>query len=537
MRTKLFILYLIIFSTTVALSQDKAVTKKTPPTKGKTDNTNTTTTTNSTKYTKENLGTNVNSKMSELHPLISPDGQTLYWIVSYDGSNGDSYEETWFSELGENNTWKNAKQFLDFGKANEVNVKFQSISPDGNTLLVGLSFKDKNRESGYYMSDKTEYGWSYPKKLNIVNYDKFENRAWSTSFLANNKNILFLSFSVSSNKKEYASQIYISFLDEFGNWSEPKKLSNKINLTGGQRTFAPFLASDNVTLYFANNREGGFGNCDIYYSKRLDDTWLNWSEPVNMGDDINTSDWDAYYSISAKGDYAYLVSSQNTYGESDIFRVKLKEEDRPNPVVLVSGKVVNPANNQPLEAEIFYYSLKDGSEVGRARTNPSTGIYKIALPYGYQYSFIAKAVGYYSMSNYVDLTTSGEYKEMNLNIEMKPIEIGETFTINNIFFDFNKSSLKPESYLELDRVVKLFSENPTIEVELSGHTDNVGTDDYNNKLSYHRANSVAEYLISKGILASRVKVEGYGKSKPVATNDTEEGRQLNRRVEFQILKK
>ncbi|MBX7044244.1 MAG: OmpA family protein [Ignavibacteria bacterium] len=532
MRTKSFIACLVILSSMVVLSQDKAVTKKTPPTKGiKTDNINT------ILFQKENLGTNVNTNKDELHPLISPDGKTLYWIVSYDGVDGKLNQETWYSELDEENNWKKAKHFLDFGDASEVNVRFQSISPDGNTLLVALGFKDENRQSGLFLSEKTENGWSYPQKLSIINYDKFEKRAWSTSYLTNNKNILFLSFSISSKREEYLDEIYISFLDKNENWTEPKKLGKNINVYGVQRSFAAFLASDNITLYFANNREGGFGNCDIYYAKRLDDTWLNWSEPVNMGASINTGEWDAYYSISAKGDYAYFVSSQNTYGASDVFRVKLKEEERPNPVVLVSGKVVNLANNQPLAADIYYYSLKDGSEVGRARTNPSTGIYKIALPYGYQYSFIAKATGYYSMSNYVDLITSGEYKEMNLNIEMKPIEIGETFTINNIFFDFNKSSLKSESFFELDRVVKLLSENPSIEIELSGHTDNVGTDDYNNKLSYDRSNSVAEYLISKGIEKSRIKVEGYGKLKPIATNDTEQGRQLNRRVEFQILKK
>lgn len=530
MKTKLIIIILLLVCNTLVFCQEHAKTKKVNPADGKN-------TKNIGSFENVNLGANVNSVKGELHPLITPDGQTLYWVVSYDGADKRLIQETWYSELDENKNWKKARQFLDFGDASELNVNFESISPDGNTLLVGLYYIDNNKESGFYWSEKNIYGWGYPQKLKIDSYEKYKNRYWSGAFLSNNKKVLFLYFSISSKREDGLCEIYVSFLKEDESWSEPHKLPNSINKNKNQGSFAPFLASDNVTLYFASERNGGFGNCDIYYSKRLDDTWLNWSEPVNMGQEINTGDWDAYYSISAKGDYAYLVSSQNTFGESDIFRIKLKEEARPNPVVLVSGKVINPSNNQPLEADIYYYSLKNGSEVGRARTNPSTGIYKIALPYGYQYSFIAKAVGYYSMSNYVDLTTSGEYKEMNLNIEMKPIEIGETFTIKNIFFDFNKSSLKPESYLELDRVAKLFTENPTVEVELSGHTDNVGTDGYNKKLSYERASSVAEYLISKGIIASRIKVEGYGKSKPVATNDTEEGRQLNRRVEFQILKK
>ncbi len=471
-------------------------------------------------------------------PLISPDGQTLYWTRNYNLQEGTVEQETWYSELDENNIWKPAKQFVDFGTRKElISVNFGSISPDGNTLLVSLIFKGKNKESGYYLSEKLANGWRYPQKLNIINFDKFKDRAWGNAFLTNNKKVMFFSFSINSRPEDHKNQIYISFLNEYEMWSEPINIGLNINTIGSQGSFAPFLSSDNTTLYFANDRVGGYGNTDIYSSKRLDNTWLNWTDPVNMGSNINTTDWDAYYSIAAKGDYAYLVSSQNTYGESDIFRIRLREEDRPNPVVLVSGKVLNPANSLPLEADIYYYSLKDGSEVGRARTNPSTGIYKITLPYGFQYSFIAKATGYYSISNTIDLTGTGQYKEMDLNIEMKPIEVGETFTIKNIFFDFNKASLKPESFFELDRVVKLLSDNPNIEIELSGHTDNVGTDEYNNKLSYERAGSVSEYIFSKGISTNRIVSKGYGKTKPVATNETEEGRQLNRRVEFQILKK
>jgi len=181
--------------------------------------------------------------------------------------------------------------------------------------------------------------------------------------------------------------------------------------------------------------------------------------------------------------------------------------------------------------------LSDNVEAGTAKSNSFDGNYKIILPYGKKYSFQASNSGYYSISNYLDLSEINNYKEMNINIEMKPVEIGEIIRMNNIFFDFNEATLKTESYMELNRVVKLLSDNSNIEIELSGHTDNIGTDEYNLNLSKLRADAVTSYLVAKGINGVRISTIGYGKNNPVSTNDSEEGRQLNRRVEFTILKK
>lgn len=485
----------------------------------------------------ENLGKNINSDLGELLPLVSPDGNTIYFVRSYNKGN-ILYQETWYSELDYNGNWQSAKKITDFDMPGVFAVNVNSISPDGNTIFLSMAY-DERSKSGLHMSKKTISGWSKPERVKIKNYKKYiENSYWAGTYLSNSGKTLFLYFSVSSDPKDHFKKLYISSLNDDGEYSEPKILPSPINVNEGiQGNFAPFLASDNLTLYFASDRKGGYGSSDIYFSKRLDDTWLNWSEPVNLGPEINSSDWDACYSISAKGEYAYLVSYKNSYGESDIFRIKLPEQIKPNPVVLVSGKIVNPATSQPLDAEIYYYTLPDNIEAGTARTNPATGVYKIVLPYGKQYSFLAKVNGYYSISNYLDLTNISTYKEMNVNIEMKPIEVGETFRLNNIFFDFAKASLRSESFQELDRVFNLLNDNTTIEIELSGHTDNVGSDEMNNTLSQSRADAVKDYLVKKGINGSRIISKGYGKSNPVATNDTEEGRQLNRRVEFKILKK
>ncbi|HEY5125331.1 MAG TPA: OmpA family protein [Ignavibacteria bacterium] len=484
----------------------------------------------------ENLGKNINSDISEVGPIISPDGNTLYFVKSKKVS-GNFIQEAWYSTKDNSGNWSPSKKMNEpFGKF-EVNC-VMSITPDGNKILLYQGNNDiKDNNNGLYFSDKKSTGWSKPEKVNIINYKKYlTNSIYHGAFLTNSGKVLIIYFAKSED--DYFCSLYVCFLNNDDSWSEPKILPNNINVNEGKYgNWGSSIASDDITLYFSSDRDNGYGNCDIYVTRRLDDSWLKWSQPENLGKSINSSSFDGYYSISAKGDYAYLISSSDGYGAEDIFRIKLPEKVRPNPVVLISGKVLNPKNNQPLDAAIAYYTLPEGVEAGIARTNPSDGSYKIVLPYGKQYSFIATVDGYYSISNYLDLTTISEYREMNFNVDMKPIEIGEVVRLNNIFFDFNKSTLRPESFQELDRVVKLLNENPKIEIEISGHTDNVGTDEYNLNLSNERASSVVAYIVSKGISQSRITAKGYGKTNPVATNDTEEGRQLNRRVEFKILKK
>ncbi|HEY5536708.1 MAG TPA: OmpA family protein [Ignavibacteria bacterium] len=477
----------------------------------------------------ENLGKNINSELHEIAPVISPDGNTLYFTKKRGND-----DEAWYSTIDINGKWLSSKKMNKLPGKSDVNA-VMSITPDGNKILLTGYNEEKNTR--LYFSFKSLNGWSRPEMLNIINFEKLiENTMFFNVYLSNSGKVLIMSFSKS--KDSYLHSLYISFLNNNGSWSEPKVLPSPINVNEGKYgNWIPFIASDDVTLYFSSDRNGGYGDCDIYLSRRLDDSWLQWSQPENLGKSINSNGWDAYYSVSAKGDYAYLVSNSSGYGGLDIFRIKLPENVKPNPVVLISGKVLNPINSQPLDAAITYYTLPEGVEAGIARTNPSDGSYKIVLPYGKQYSFIATVDGYYSISNYLDLTTVSEYKEMDITVDMKPIEIGEVVRLNNIFFDFNKSTLRPESYQELDRVVKLLKENLKIEIEISGHTDNVGTDDYNLNLSNERASSVVAYIVSKGISQNRITAKGYGKTNPVATNDTEEGRQLNRRVEFKIIKK
>jgi OmpA-OmpF porin, OOP family len=280
------------------------------------------------------------------------------------------------------------------------------------------------------------------------------------------------------------------------------------------------------------------GDNDIYMSRRLDNSWQKWSDPVNLGAPINTDQWDAFFTLDAGGEYAYLTNSVDTYGESDIVRVKLLEKEKPNPVVMVDGNVYNLKTKEPLSASLVYETLPDGAIAGNGESSPIDGSFKIVLPYDKNYSIRASADHFFAISENLNLDSlvKAGYKVIHKDLYLAPIEIGQVVRLNNVFFDFDKWDLRPESDVELDRVVKLLKENPAIEIELSAHTDSRGSDEYNFKLSDNRAKSCVEYIISKGISASRIVSKGYGESMPVADNETDENRQLNRRVEFKIMK-
>jgi len=218
--------------------------------------------------------------------------------------------------------------------------------------------------------------------------------------------------------------------------------------------------------------------------------------------------------------------------------VKLLEKEKPNPVVLVSGNVYNAKTKKPLSASLIYELLPDGALAGNAVSSEIDGSFKITLPFDQNYSIRATADKFFAISENLNLDSlfKAGYQEVHKDLYLVPIEIGQVVRLNNVFFDFDKWDLRPESFLELDRVVKLLNENPSIEIEMSAHTDAKGSDEYNIKLSDNRAASVRTYIISKGIDPGRIVSKGYGETKPIDTNDTDEGRQMNRRVEFTIMK-
>ncbi len=489
----------------------------------------------------ENLGFRVNSQLPELRPTISPDGKRLFFICQDHPENTkyrsvSNSQDIWYSEKDSTGKWQDAQHLGYPLNTMQYNAVYW-VSPDNNRILIRGAFIDGAFHSkGISMCRKTRNGnWSQPNMLQIKNYYRYDRGLESGASMLNDGKTLLLYMTPEEVGSKY--DIFVCFLQDDGTWSEPKTLGKKINLPDyDERT--PYMASDGVTMYFSSDRPGGLGNNDIYMTKRLDKTWQKWSDPVNLGSPINTPDWDAFFTLDAGGEYAYLTTNLNTLGESDIVQVRLLERERPNPVVLVDGNVYNQKTKEPLSASLIYETLPDGTEVGNGNSSPVDGSFKIVLPYNKNYSIRATADKFFAVSENLNLDSlvKAGYKVIHKDLYLVPIEIGQIVRLNNVFFDFDKWDLRPESFVELDRVVTLLKENPNIEIEMSAHTDSYGSDDYNYKLSDNRAKSVREYIISKGIPESRITSQGYGETKPMATNETDEGRQLNRRVEFKILK-
>lgn len=479
-------------------------------------------------YSHENLGANINTTFDDKLPLISPDGKTLYFCNNKEDGKSD---EAQFSTRNADGNW-NPSVFFASPINNTSPNAIVSSSADNNILYLLHTYNADGtyKSPGVSYTKRTESGWSMPQDIVIANY----YNTHKYSFQCFSQDNQYMLSAIERKDTRGNSDIYVSFKKGDGSYTEPMNLGDVINTYGSETT--PFIASDNRTMYFSSSGHPGYGNNDIFVTQRLDDTWKNWSEPQNLGPEINTSGWDAYFTIPASGEVAYMVTNKNSIGKSDIVKIKLSEQARPKPVVLVSGKVLNKKTDQPLSANIKYFDLKTNEDAGGAISNPTTGEYNIILQTGKQYGFRAEKETFYAVNDMLDLSTITSYKEIRKDLFLVPIEVGQSIRLNNVFFDFNKSDLKPESFSELDRLVQFLKSNPGMEIELGGHTDNVGTDDYNNKLSQQRTESVLNYLVSKSIDKTKLKAKGYGKSKPVAGNDTEEGKSTNRRVEFTILK-
>lgn len=488
---------------------------------------------------KERLSDEVNSRYVESKPLISPDGTKLFFARKNAPTNiggKKDIQDIYVSTLA-NNEWTYA-----YNIGRPLNDEFPngicSITPDGNTALLINAYTDDGKiEDGVSIARRTTTGWSFPKKQEILDY--YNNSEFQDYCLSNSGKILISA--VQRNNSKGGLDLYVSFMTGDNSWTVPKNLGYVINTN--QIEFSPFLASDNKTLYFASEGHRGFGESDIFYSRRLDDTWTRWSVPENIGKSVNTAGWDAYYTLSAKGDYAYFISTSKMVGKSesspkddDIYRISIAKESRPDPVVLVKGTVLNSKTNMPVEATIYYQSLPDNHEEGIATSDPINGRYAIVLPMGLQYGFRAEAEGYIAVSQYEDFTSISAYREITQDLLLTPLSTGEIVLLNNIFFVQGKAAMLPESEPELERLVELMQENPSLEIELGGHTDNQGSSSANLRLSEERALSVMNSLIERGVQKRRLQSKGYGGTKPIASNANEESRRKNRRVEVKVLK-
>ena len=475
-------------------------------------------------YKLEKLDANINSNDAESLPRISPDGNYLYCIRHSKeniGGNPD-YNDIWYSKKDENGTWS---KLANIGSPlNNKDHNFViSASPDNNSMLIANKYKadGSSNGQGFSITYKENGKYKLPEDQQIIEFIN-ENDYVSYFLWTDNKTLLM---AVERPEGLGEKDIYVSF-HRLGNvWSKPISLGSVVNTDCDEHS--PYLSADGKTLFFSSTGHYGYGDFDVFVSERIGDGWDKWTEPRNLGPSINGEGVETGYFMSAKGDYAYLSSAGDIY--------KVKNPAYVEPVIILSGKVFDKKTGQPIGAAITYSNLSDDKTLGTANSDNVTGDYKIVLQKGKAYGFMANKNDYYSISENIDLTDLKEYKEITKDLYLSPIVRGEPIRLNNIFFEFAKSVLKEESFPELDRLVGILNKNPEIKIEIAGHTDDVGTDASNQTLSQDRAQSVVNYLLSKGIKPERLSAKGFGESKPDVPNNSDENRAFNRRVEFKIL--
>lgn len=553
----------------------------------------------------ENLGSVINSSDADFLPRILQDGQTLYFI-SDNRSGGSGGEDVYISKLNEQGIWKAPTQMYGFNTRS--NEGLLSISPDEKVAILFGNYPGSFGGGDLFYSVKTESGWSTPCNIGgTINSKLWESLA---CIGPDGKTIIYCS-DLEDGKE---SELFVTFLTEEG-WTKPKSLGNVVNTSKNEKF--PFLAADGKTLYFSSNGHPGFGEDDIFMSRRLDDSWTNWSAPVNLGKYINTLDSDKDLSIPASGKLAYVVrkDAPDGYGNTDIYKFLMPYSMRPEQLFKLYGHVYNEKDSAA-QVNIKFIDMATNAVVTKATSNDSTGYYSAALPLNKKYLAVIDMKGYLYYSEVIDLSDPDKYRkrytfqqkimdqrssldalkikldslnyqlgvlnqtntdklretftayekhtqvyklaieemeklvytakynwmteaeedlQLQKDFHVKRAKVGVTFELKNIFFDLGKATLREESKKELDKLFEILS-NSDIVIELGGHTDSIGKEEANQMLSQERVNSVRTYLTNKGIKEARLVAVGYGEKLPVASNSSEEGRQLNRRVEVKILK-
>ncbi len=501
-------------------------------------------------FNPENLGDSVNTEMDEYFPTLTVDQRTLVVTkrTKFDeavpmiidqgvaiqvrkniNAPTVSYREDFFICVCDSTkVWSKAER-MPKPVTSEYNEGAQSISPDGRYLFfAGCSRADGFGSCDIYVSKKVGNAWGIPFNLrNPINTDAWESQP---AIAPDGKTLYF-----SSNRTGGfgGSDIWYSVLQDNGLWSEPVNLGDSVN-TGGSET-SPFIHYDNQTLYFASDGHAGLGGKDLFYvRKKADGTW---GTPVNLGYPINTHKDEISLFVNSTGDMAYIASDRpGGKGGQDIYAFELYREARPLAVSYLRGKLFDAGNMLPVDAKFEIVNLTTGTVVAGAESDRVSGDFLVSLPSDGNYALNVSKDGYLFHSEHFELgDIANQIKPKEINIPLAEIKKGETMVLRNIFFETNEYQLKPESTQELERLIKMLKENPEVRIEISGHTDNTGNDAGNQRLSESRAKAVFDFLVGKNIDVSRLKYVGYGASKPIAPNDTEDGRAQNRRTEIKII--
>jgi OmpA-OmpF porin, OOP family len=483
----------------------------------------------------------VNSETNEHSPVLSPDRRTLYFTRSNDSKNTAGLRDPgdiWYSEMDENGIWSTPVNARELN--NEGFNAVMGFTIDSRTVYLHNHYNKDNSAAttqGISRAVRRGNGWSRPENISIPYF--LNKSSQQSGFISKDGQIVVLS--IQGYNTRGSEDIYVCF-NEGSKWSEPVNLGKTINSSAQE--FTPYLSDDKMVLYFASNGKGGQGSSDIFMSKRLDESWKNWSEPVPV-DGINSPGRDMGF--RQFDGFALYSSTTNSDGYSDL-RFYSPDDNQIEPIA-VEEPVVMEESSVP-SRPVIYGTVKDAtnresvttailrvSGNGSDSTVPAEagGVYSYPYPGEGTYVIRIDAPGYLSVSETLEVTASAN-EAVEKNFLLEPITVGATVQLESVLFKRSTPDILPESYQELDMVVDFLKANPSVKIRLEGHTDNSGLPKHNVRLSKARVDSVMEYLVSRGINSNRLSGKGYGGSQPIADNSNEETRKLNRRVEFTIVK-
>ncbi len=472
-------------------------------------------------FAPQNVGGNVNTAEPEYLPSLTIDGKELVFTRRINGTNEDFYYSK--STAGQ---WGPAKP-IEGDINTPMSEAGQNISSDGQWFV----FTAINREPSYgnydlYLSQLTPQGWS--EAINLggrINSDQWDAQP---SLSPDKRDLYFASRRMGGLG---GKDIYVSHLQSNGRWSGPENMGAGINTPGDDE--CPFIHADNQTLYFVSNGLPGYGGNDIFVTRKGFDG--KWEKAKNLGYPINTINDEGTLFVAADGKTAYYASDRNdSKGAHDIYSFELRQDIRPIKTLWVKGKVSDKKTSNGIPSSVELIDLATKQTITKVQTDEQ-GNYFITLPVGKDYAFNVNRKGYLFYSDNFLMMNKSPDSVYQKDITLLPIEMNASVVLKNIFFDVGKFELKPASQVELEKLVQMLTENPTLKIEISGYTDNVGKPADNLALSNNRAKSVVTYLVSKSIQVQRLTAKGYGETKPMADNKTEEGRALNRRTEMKVV--
>lgn len=514
----------------------------------------------------DNVGAGINSSYPDYGPVISADESVMVFTSRRTESAGGAldpadmqyFEDLYISYYHENVGWSKAVNMKDLN-SEEAHDATVAISPDGQHLYIYRGVPQGTIFESRLEGDK----WSRPSSLGRSINSRYQETSGSISPCGNY--FYFVSERPEDdfgNKNLGGKDIFVSELQKNGRWGKVRNLGAPVNSKYDEEGI--FMHPDGRTLYFSSRREGSMGGYDIFYTEKDRDG--NWSDPVNIGYPINTPEDDVFFVVSGNARYAYFSSDrEGGYGLQDIYRITFlgaekllaygsedyliassgaavrqkvepeKVEVRTVRLTILKGIITDALSGEPIEAQIQIYDNEKDELISTMSSNSVTGRYLVSLPSGKNYGIHVKAEDYLFYSENFDIPEATSYQEVTNDIVLSRVGIGSRIVLRNIFFDFAKSSLRETSFPELNRLVDLMKAYPRMKIEIGGHTDNVGSHSYNKQLSEDRAKSVVNYLINNGINRDRLSYKGYAFDEPIDTNETDEGRQRNRRVEFKVI--